>query len=317
MSLEGKLRLAAVGTVLVGCTLLFGVLYFLVSRCVDGIDERQISHDVARARIAISDYLVTLKGKAGDWSQWDESYEYVVAPTTEFVERNVPTNSLVQLDLNLVVFLDASGKVVHAKAVDASTGNEIPVPPPFDRALPVDSPLLRPGEGWSGVTGLYMLDGKCLFLAARPIVTSAGQGPPHGTLIFARFLDDSFVARLRTAAHMELAFRPYDGDPMPRDFREARDALESFEDVRVTPLDGDRLSAFALVAGVDGRPALLLRVDGSRAAKRAAGTTLPYLAAALGVFAVLLAVVLCFVVGRAVRPAPAAPAPRLSSASAP
>ena len=92
-----------------------------------------------------------------------------------------------------------------------------------------------------------MIDGRCLFLAARPILTSDGHGPARGTLVFGRFLDDLFVERLRSVARLELSFQPFDADPMPEGFRRARDALKTFDDVRIEEAEGGRIAAFGLL----------------------------------------------------------------------
>jgi sensor domain CHASE-containing protein len=308
MSVETRLRLGLVGLVALAVVTVAGAGAFVLLDRFGAIEESEIGRDVDRARTAIADYLVVLKGKAGDWAQWDESYEFIANPSTDFVERNVPTNSLVQLDLNLVVFLDAGGKTVFAKGVDAATGNTMPVPPPFDRQVPRESPLLQ-DAAVGGVVGMLMVDGKCLLAAARPILTSEGHGPARGTLIFGRFVDDPFIERMRGLAHVDLSFRPYDSEPMPRDFREGRDALETFDDVYVQRIDSGRMAAYALIPGLDSRPALVLRVETPRLAHEAAVSALLSLVGiAAGAFVVFG--VLAWLLARrwlALRPVPAAP----------
>ncbi|MBI5502157.1 MAG: hypothetical protein HY907_18075 [Deltaproteobacteria bacterium] len=287
MTTDTKARLVALGLVVGACASLGGAAAWIAMERFAVVERDGVRRNLLRARTAIEDYLVVLKGKAGDWAQWDEAYEFVVHPTPEWIDTNVPTNSLVQLDLNLVAFLDVDGRTVFAKAVDAATGNPMPVPAPFDRQLPLDSPLMPPGDAVGGVSGAMMVGDRCLFAAARPILTSAGRGPARGTLIFARFLDEPFVERLRTVSRVDLSFLPYDGEPLPRDFREARDALESVDDVRIEDVDDERMAAFGLLAGLDGRPVLVARVVLPRVVRSVAWSAVWRFAGAAGSVAVV------------------------------
>ncbi|MBI5488196.1 MAG: hypothetical protein HY905_12760 [Deltaproteobacteria bacterium] len=299
MTSDAKARLVAFGLVLGACASLGGAAAWITLDRFAVVERDGVRRSLLRARTAIEDYLVVLKGKAGDWAQWDEAYEFVVHPTPEWIESNVPTNSLVQLDLNLIVFLDVDGRTVFAKAVDAATGNPIPVPAPFDRQLPLDSPLIPPGDAVGGVSGAVMVGGRCLFAAARPILTSSGRGPARGTLVFARFLDELFVERLRSGARVDLSFRPYEGEPLPRDFREARDALGSVDDVRLEELGDERIAAFGLLAGLDGRPVLVTRVEIPREVRSVARSAAWRMAgAAVAVAAAFGAAVFLFVGSR-------------------
>jgi sensor domain CHASE-containing protein len=287
MAPETRGRLVATGLVVAVAAALAGAAAWIISERFAVVEEDGVRRNLARARTAVEDYLVVLQGKAGDWAQWDESYEFVVHPTTEWTDTNVPTNSLVQLDLNLVVFLDTQGRTVFVKAGDAATGNPIAVPPPFDSRLPPGSPLLPSGDEAGGVSGAVMVGNRCLFAAARPILRSDGHGPARGTLIFGRFVDDAFVERLRAVARLDLAFHPFDAEPVPADFRRARDELKTFDDVRIEEAADGRLAAFGLLPGLDLRPILVARVQMPRHVRDVARSATVRVAGAAAITAVI------------------------------
>jgi sensor domain CHASE-containing protein len=281
------------------------------------VEQRDAEGDVARVRTALADYILQLEGKAGDWSQWDEAYAFIANPTQEWLDTNVPTNSLVQLDLNLVAFIDTAGRIVHVKAVDATTGNSLPVPSPFNQPIPAGSPLLRHDQGLRGLSGITLVDGRCLLVAARPIVTSAGQGPARGTLIFGRFLDEGLADRIHRSTDVALAFQPYEGTLLPADFRAAREALDSLDAVHVAEIDGEQLAAFGLVGDLAGRPATVLRVVSPREMRQIALETLWYAIAAVVVVGVVFGVAMLLIVGRLLRRGEAQAAPPADSPPSP
>ena len=308
MTLGWKCRLTTVGLLVAALAVLCGFLAWLTIDRSRTVERQDVEKDVARVRTALADYILQLEGKAGDWSQWDEAYGFMAEPTQEWLDVNVPTNSLVQLDLNLIAFIDTKGGMVHVKSVDATTGNPLPAPPPFNQSLPAGSPLLRHDQGLRGLSGLTLADGRCLLVAARPIVTSAGQGPARGTLVFGRFLDEGLAARIHRSTHVDLAFHPYEGSLLPADFRGAREALDSLGAVHVVEVDGERLAAFGLVGDVAGRPVALLRVVIPREMRQMALEALWFAIAAVVVIGLVFGTALLLLVGRMLRRA-GAPAP--------
>ncbi len=306
-----KCRLAAVGLLVAALGVLCGFLAWLTFDRFGELERKNAGQDVARVRTALADYILQLEGKAGDWSQWDEAYSFMARPTEEWLEVNAPINSLVQLDLNLIAFIDPAGKMTAVRSADATTGNPLPVPAPFNQPIPASSPLLRHDQGLRGLSGLLLADGRCLLLAARPIVTSAGQGPARGTLVFGRFLDEGLAARIHRSTHLDLAFHPYEGPLLPADFRSAREALDSLDAVHVVEVDDDRLAAFGLVGDVVGRPAALLRIMIPRELRQTAIDTLWVALLVVAAIGLVFGAAMLLVIGRALRcapgPAPAAP----------
>lgn len=269
-----RTRLATLGVLAGAFVLLAALLVPLVADRFREVEDFRIAEALDRARDTIGEYLKAIDSKAGDWSQWDDSYEFVARPTQHFIDTNVPDNSLVQLEINLVAFVDPSHRVVLAKAVDLESATAAPVPAAFRTAVPADSPLLRAGMPGHGVSGTMLVDGRCLLVAARPLLNSLGEGPSRGTLIFGRFVDRALTARLSAVAHLDLEVWAY-GDPaLPAPARAARAALGSPQAMHLELLDDDRAAAYAYLAGLDGRPAMLVRIETDRRVHRVAAATL-------------------------------------------
>src|SRR5271155_1406720 len=98
----------------IGCTLtaLIGVLYavarFSIQRGFSALEENDARRNLERATSALGDDLSTLERTAGDYAQWDQTYEFVQGgkpayPTTEFPDETFP-----RLRINFIVILDSS-----------------------------------------------------------------------------------------------------------------------------------------------------------------------------------------------------------------
>nr|WP_281412441.1 CHASE4 domain-containing protein [Methanocalculus chunghsingensis] len=123
-----------------------------------------------------------------DWAVWDDTYRYIQGEYPEYESVNLYDDVFEYLDLNIIVYTHRDGTVVYAGGFDAATGGEIQIP---DAVYGVNSYLLS--SGGDELAGLYGTEAGCLLVAARPILMSSGEGPPMGTLLFARLIDDAWV----------------------------------------------------------------------------------------------------------------------------
>ncbi|CAD5107487.1 sensor domain-containing diguanylate cyclase [Zestomonas carbonaria] len=135
------------------------------------------------------------------YAWWDDSYEFVQgAAPEEFRRRNLDPDSLINLGLDFMVYLDDSGRVL----------GEQWVPPDLSELTAVDGPRPDSMRGLrlsilerSAELGLYerhddvedisgqllLVQGVPLILVSSPITNSQGTATPVGTILAGVFLD--------------------------------------------------------------------------------------------------------------------------------
>ncbi|MCC3405457.1 MAG: response regulator [Microcoleus sp. PH2017_10_PVI_O_A] len=291
-----KKTLLIIGAALIG---LIVVLYATASTILlhdfNNLEAQYVRQDVARALDALDDDLSNLDTSAQDYAEWDDTYSFVDTRNQEFVKSNFVDSTFVYLRLNLLVLLDSNGKTIFSKGFDLKSQTEIPIPASLQQHL--TEALLKSqtssDQGYPAKTGVVTLPEATLLIASKPIVNSNAQGPPRGTLILARYLDNTEIGLLAELTHLSVDFRlpsldfkvgatNYSGQGAKALARSRQDLdnlklkisnLKSVE-ILVEPLSDSVVAGYALIRDIRGKLALLLRVEVDRVISRQGQATL-------------------------------------------
>lgn len=260
MKLRGK-TLLIYGMTL--AALLAFVLFFsrmVILRSFSSLEEEETRRQVERAASAYSEDLSNLDHTAKDWASWDNMYKYMAERDKIDAPSEFENQTLANLRVNLVSLIDSSGQIVLNKAMNLRTGDAIPMPASFVQlGLRLAQQVT---QGQRPILGPVLLPEGVLMVAARPILTSADKGPAHGVFIMGRLLDGAELSRLADISHQSLQVSRLDqGAPLPADVQSARSQLTEQSPSLVHALSTESIAGYRLLEGVDGRPALILRID--------------------------------------------------------
>ncbi|MGI9232368.1 MAG: CHASE4 domain-containing protein [Woeseiaceae bacterium] len=203
MNLYKKISLALVGVV--------GVFalgsYFALSKTLipafDELEQRAAAQDMARARNGLKSYGRVLSVTSTDWGQWDETHAFMQGRNHDFEEENLEPDSLIALDLNVLVMYDLAGNPFWSMFVDTETGNAQPVTESII-AWSTATKLIRFDSPTAETRGLINSGPGPMIVSARPITHSDKSGPVVGTLVVGRLLDEPRMADLRETAKVSL-----------------------------------------------------------------------------------------------------------------
>ena len=215
---------------------------------------------VANAIKGINDNIDTL---CNDWSVWDEAYFYMENLNPGFEISNLGNATLKNAYLNLVLFFSPQGKVIYANEIDLETGEPVikpnfptkKIPPELFKLLTTfpNVPLDQ-----ASVTGLYSIAGQTYIIACRPILTSDGEGPANGYLLMAKLFSPSLQAELRKKIHAD--FTIHRGGKNQSGLLSARAYQTADKSIYLDPVNDDTLYGLTEIPGIDGNPALTIRI---------------------------------------------------------
>ncbi|MDD3042777.1 MAG: CHASE4 domain-containing protein [Methanosarcinaceae archaeon] len=194
-----------------------------------------------------------------DWAAWDNTYEFIAAPSPEYINSNLPAGILEDLGLHFIIFADTNGRVVHVNMTDPMSGKEIPLPGALLQMVESGDFLVRDPKG--KLEGVVLLGEKPMLVSAFPITTSNFEGPVLGTVIMGRYLDRGFVEKLEKMLNLPVEIRAINGN-MPAEFQEAY--TKNRDRTYVKSLSEETIAGYRIINDIQGQPAVILKTEMNR-----------------------------------------------------
>lgn len=228
------------------------------------VENREMAVNINRAVHAVNAETESLNSFLADWAAWDDTYQFVEDVNPDFPKKNINTTTFLSQQLNVMLFLDASNKLVYSARFDPDTKLFSPVPDSLKAHLQAGIGLLSHQTPDSVVRGLIILPEAPLFVTSRPIMDSEKKKPPRGVMIVGRFFTPSTLKSLADTTFLSLQLQPYLETELPPDFVAARPNLSESNAVWVDSQNEQTVSGYARLDDIYGKPALILRADSPR-----------------------------------------------------
>lgn len=242
------------------------------------LEEEEAERDALQVAGAVMADLTALENTTADWAFWDDACQFVQKPSPAFEAANLNLESLDNLKVNTLVFLDASARVVCARSVDLEARKPAPLQA---EAIKPERFALPPSAGQrDGCSGLLLTPEHIMLVAARPILSSRREGPAAGTLIMARWLTPTELERLSAITHLRIALRRLKDGQCPDEVRSLASRLCGAGHAACLP-EGDTIKGYTILNDFAGKPAVLVETRAPRSIHRAGLHAVRYLIAGL------------------------------------
>ena len=273
------------------------------------LEREQAQQNVERAIEALHSDLEVLSTNVTAWAWWDESKRFMEGKNGGFVEQELSEEPVASAEVSYMGFYRTTGAQLIHRAPAAEEPGSPGLGELEQASLPADYPLLRHADIRGDAKGLVSTPMGPMLVASRPILTSSGEGPAAGVLIFGRLLNAATIERIARQYKLDLTVAP----ATSRDSQEpivwspaGGQAGQPRRTAVQLEQEGSLLAGETTIADIHGKPILTLRVTTPRAisargeeASRIALATL--CAVALAVLGVLLALLHVTVLGPIVR----------------
>jgi PAS domain S-box-containing protein len=225
------------------------------------LEEKGVVKNIERAESAISSEITHLDTFNRDWATWDDTYAFIEDQNPDFIRANMVDQTFEGTQLNLMLFVNASGYLVTGKAYNLEEGSEVPVPQSLQALLYPGSLLLtHPGPD-DAVAGILSTPEGPLIISSRPILTSEGEGPSRGSLIMARYVNEEKIQDIGKNTLLSLALLPL-SDPRSREEISAGYAASGEGNTAILrPMSEESIAGYKALNDVFGQPAYALRVE--------------------------------------------------------
>ena len=231
MTLRRKTLLIVAITTICLITILYIVSRVVILDNFADLERKDTTQNVERALNTLSDDIKKLESTATDWAAWDDTWVFVQDVNPDYIEDNLQDSTLTNLGLNVMVFINSSGQIVHSKAVDLEAEEEVPAPRGLTEHIPSSGLLTSHADTESIVAGIILLPEGPMIVVSHPILTNEEEGPIAGAMIIGRFLNSGEINRLAEVARLSLSVYRLDDPNIPSDFETALTFLSADDDV--------------------------------------------------------------------------------------
>jgi signal transduction histidine kinase len=290
--------LLIISATLVGLnTVLYGVASTMLNRSATQAEQQEARQLMKGALGVYAQNLNQFNQRFSDWSSWDDTYEFVQTGDRQYAQSNLIEPQLAALRVNLLVIVNASGKVVFGTGFDLSTSQKTPIPLKIRARLIQGDRLLTHSSPESTLAGILMLPEGPMMVVSRPILTSSGKGPMRGSFIVGRYLNGNEIQQLAQVTRLPLKIerlqdanllsqfwaalssRPAAADsptPLSADLNTSDPTADS-PPIWVQAANSETINGYALLSDIDQQPVAVLTASTPRTIYQQSKTTLHYL----------------------------------------
>ncbi|MHB1037562.1 MAG: CHASE4 domain-containing protein [Pirellulales bacterium] len=172
------------------------------------LEREQGDRNLRRVERAIHQEAQQLAQVTRNFGEWDDAYDFIQTRNPAFVRSSLAPTAFPALKANLIHYYDAEGKLVWGEIRDTLRGAPLKLAGLPAAGFPPESPLLRRARTNEPVAGLLAVGDQLLWVASYPIVTSKGEGPVRGTVVFGRLLSKSDEKRLADQVTVNFVLLP-------------------------------------------------------------------------------------------------------------
>jgi two-component sensor histidine kinase/sensor domain CHASE-containing protein len=266
----------------------------ILMRRFDELEKRETRQNVDRAVSALySDFSKVSIA----WGDQLTASEVVFEGDETYLALSIDETTFGTLGLNFILFV-MPGLPPLGYGFDLEQGTPMTVPTDLSSELTAGKPLMAPEEEQVGVTGILMLSEGPILVSTYPTVISLADEPLEGRLVFARYLDDTHVARLSEVTHLPLILYQFDDPVVPNKVRSVEAGSETGVATYVRALNSDTVAGYGVLDDIYDEPALVMEVDLPRYIHHQGQTTLLYLLCAIAGVAIVTGLVGSYAVQR-------------------
>jgi signal transduction histidine kinase len=295
-----KLRTKTIALFLVTTICLVAVLhtisYTLLSNSFQQLEQKETTETVEQVQSQVRSQFSALDGKLNDWSEWDDAYQFVQDNNSAFSQDNLVPSAFIGLGVNFILFFNSSGVYVDGAGFDLVNMSDIRVPQSLITLIATDPQIWNFQNITDSVTGVVLIPQGPVIIASQPILTSLGQGPAHGALIFARYFGNLYVQSLSTTLRLSMTVMPFSA--------QEKSTLESYTStvpsIYVHPLNATEIAGYYVIDDINGQPAVVLTATMDRDTYNQGLATENYVDLSVGAASVAFSIVMLLLMERVV-----------------
>jgi diguanylate cyclase (GGDEF)-like protein/PAS domain S-box-containing protein len=202
-----------------------------------------------------------------DYAEWDDAEAFYQDRNPRFVPANFNHDALAGMHVDVVWIVDAQGNEIYSCIASRNSQNVIsPAPRNYLDGLHQFVAAGRARETLPPVENVVVTPRGLTAVAINEIRRSNGSGRTGAHMVFARYIQEADIQRVRETSQLPVTMIPLAAQPLPLPptVRKWLDSGSYSNHVFVDTEDENSISGYAVVVGMDAHPIALFRTRGPR-----------------------------------------------------
>ena len=261
-SLRTKIFLALILTLCVVVGLFYYFSKRLIIREFERLETVEAAGAMERVQNIMDQELEAILSTGIDWGFWTETYDFVSSGDEAYIRENLDDQTVLNLGMNLLLYVNTRGELVHGKAMDLERAISTDLPWPLVVSLLNQSPLFKQNARGELISGLLLHPGTPpLLVAWVPILKGDRQGPSRGSLILGKYLTESFLGQISRMAKVDLFPETMDEGSYPNRKESEPGAPQDPGHILVEAASPEVIRGTLFLDDLNGNPALALNAE--------------------------------------------------------
>ncbi len=249
---------------ILGITFVFLLFFLMITteqimgNSFQQLEEKDTAENVARAVEALDTKTNTLSLMARDYGAWDDTFYFVQGENEGYVNETLSPSIVANLETNMILFYDSSRNLYYETGVNIQSVEEESISPSIIEYI-TESDILFSPSGKQHIYGIINSPEGPLLIASHPITKAQDEENVAGTIIFARYLDDSLIEELEDTTRMSLNVETLSNDEValhPVGYDSGQENTVSYNRINKTTIVGT-----TIMEDIYDKPALTLNVE--------------------------------------------------------
>ena len=258
-----SIRLKIILIILLIISIIIGFFYFVSKKVIlesfISLEKDQIETNLKRVDFSFQNAISELNVKLGDWAVWDDSYNFIKDKNEEFIKSNLTNVAFTTLKINTMFFVNKEDEIIFSKMIDLDTEEYIPLDE-LSSFIAKNINLFKFTDLEASFSGVISLKEGNLIFVSRPILTSEGEGPIAGFMLFGKFINKDFLDSINLVTQQTVDIYPYNSSLEIDDLILAKSNLSKEKKYFVNPLDENNIGGYLLLYDVFNNPVSILKI---------------------------------------------------------
>ncbi|MGL1892379.1 MAG: diguanylate cyclase [Spirochaetaceae bacterium] len=238
---------------------------FVVLPAFLSLEKKEAANNMKRIVDALNNEIDHLDTLCNDWATWDDTYNFVMDNSDEFISSNLTDQIFNEIGLSLIYIINTEGDVIWGKVFDLENNKEINLKNfPQDNFV-IDHPIINIKNNIQDlseykIVGVYNTEKGPVLITTELILTSEAEGPSHGFMIMGIILNDDIIKKISAQTSVEFDIIDLYNNSDIEAYKSITDSLNKKPLYIEENSDDSSYNLYSYYYDIEGNPSFLIKI---------------------------------------------------------